>query len=77
MKLFFQNFILKLEDSSIQNSKKCDGGTEAETSYIVKRIAKNYGHTIDYENHYRWGAYTNYVKYKIDSNIPCVWSEVE
>ncbi len=54
--------------------KKCDGGTEAETSYIVKRIAKNYGHTIDYENHYRWGAYTNYIKYKIDSNIPCIWS---
>lgn len=54
--------------------KKCDGGTEAETSYIVKRVPKNHGHTIDYANHYRWGAYTNYVKYKIDSNIPCIWS---
>lgn len=54
--------------------KKCDGGTEAQTSYIVKKIAKNYGHKIGFSNYFRWGAYADYVKYKIDKNIPCIWA---
>lgn len=54
--------------------KKCDGGYVWETANIVKQIANQYNYNISYKNCYRWGAYVDKVKNKIDLGIPCIWS---
>lgn len=42
--------------------------------YIVKNVAKSYGHDIDVDIHFLWGAYAEDGTKEINDGRPLVWS---